>query len=166
MSEITRAQERATELIEVVYSIEGYAMKLTRDKEAAKDLLQQTVLKTLIANPSHEGRDLERWVSRVLYNTFVNEYRRKRRQQMISIADQTHLEHLLPKSAAADQQIIVEQMYQEILQLDISQQEVILLRIAGFSYKEIAEETGVAIGTIKSRIHFARKVLIEIMDVN
>ena len=151
-------------LAETVYSLTSYAIRLTQDENDAKDLLQTTVLKALSNKPEHITTSLKSWVGVIMYNTFVNEIRRKKRHNVLHVCEQHVFDVIGPIHHPADQQMIVAEIYNAVQRLSLKYQGTIMLLIQGYSYKEIAEEAGAPIGTIKSRIYHARLQLINILN--
>jgi RNA polymerase sigma-70 factor (ECF subfamily) len=162
------AAEFKYKLLGLQESLLGFAFSLTSNYDTARDLVQETLLKAL-TNSDKFAHDtsLKAWAFTILKNTFINDYRRKRRQGNFSI-----LSHELsfiedtktigiddPSSAYS-----VKEMAMNIEQLHESLRTPLKLRIVGFKYKEIANELNLNMGTVKSRIFLSRKQLVDIMN--
>jgi RNA polymerase sigma-70 factor (ECF subfamily) len=152
-------------------SLYGAALRMTRDRADAEDLLQETFLKAFRAYGGFEdGTNLRAWLFRILTNTYISTYRaRQRAPQMTDVddvedlylyrrltaaglsrsAEDAALERLTAPEVLAALDELPEQFRLAVLLSDVEQ----------FSYKEIAEITGVPIGTVMSRIHRGRKAL-------
>jgi RNA polymerase sigma-70 factor (ECF subfamily) len=155
-------------------SLYSAALRMTRNRADAEDLVQETYLKAYRAYASfREGTNLKAWLYRILTNTFINSYRAKHRQP-----DETELEEVedfylfrrlggLEAAAAgrsAEDEVLESFTDDEVKQAVESLPEnfritVLLADVEGFSYKEIAEITDVPIGTVMSRLHRGRRAL-------
>ena len=154
-----------TRLINMEERLERFALSLTSDREAAKDLLQETYVKALSSKDKFiEFTNFEAWAYTIMKNTFINNYRKAVRQN--TIVDQTEDLYYLNNSKESNY-IKPDSNYQhkEIQKrIDALQAELkvpFLMHTEGYKYKEIAEELDLKIGTVKSRIFFTRKKLME-----
>jgi RNA polymerase sigma-70 factor (ECF subfamily) len=142
-----------------------FAINLTRDNEAANDLYQETLYKALANKDKyHTGTNIRAWLFTIMRNIFINNYRRKAKQQ--TIFDGTPNDMLLNSRQAAVGNTAETVMYiKEINKAIYSLPEIFktpfLLYLEGYKYQEIALSMSEPLGTIKSRIHFARKLLKE-----
>jgi RNA polymerase sigma-70 factor (ECF subfamily) len=110
------------------------------------------------------GTNIKAWLFTIMRNIFINDYRRKAKQQ--TIFDSTPNDYLInqkqPSVAnAAETELRIKEIYKAIYQLPEIFKTPFLLYFEGYKYHEIAEELHEPLGTIKSRIHFARKLLKE-----
>jgi RNA polymerase sigma-70 factor, ECF subfamily len=164
----SRFEAEALPLLPGMYSA---AYRLTRNPSDAEDLVQETFLRAYRAFHQFEpGTNLKAWLYRILMNTFINSYRKRQREpQTVSdeeIADwylysKMNEAGLEPSAETAVIESLPDEEVQEALsslpeQFRIA---VLLADVEGFSYKEIAEITGVPIGTVMSRLHRGRKAL-------
>jgi RNA polymerase sigma-70 factor, ECF subfamily len=164
----SRFEAEALPLLPGLYSA---ANRLTRNAADAEDLVQETYLRAFRGfHQFQEGTNLKAWLYRILMNTFINSYRKKQRQpQTVSdeeVADwylySKMSESGLEPSAETE---VIESLPDEDVQEALSsipeqfRIAVLLADVEGFSYKEIAEITGVPIGTVMSRLHRGRKAL-------
>ncbi|HVL88683.1 MAG TPA: sigma-70 family RNA polymerase sigma factor [Actinomycetota bacterium] len=159
--------ETAIPLIEQMY---GTALRLTRNPSDAEDLLQETSLKAYQAFGQYEsGTNLRAWLYKIMVNTFISSYRKSKRQpQTVPEGDNEDFSlfdtlaaatHETPEAVILDQ-IPDEQVKAALESLpDQFRMAVLLADVEGFSYKEIADITGVSIGTVMSRLHRGRKQL-------
>jgi RNA polymerase sigma-70 factor (ECF subfamily) len=142
-----------------------FAYSLTYDKEDAKDLVQETYLKALMYKDKFVHNDnFKAWTYTIMKNTFINNYRRKIRQN--THRDQTketyHLNY--PKIHGLDDPdsaYSTKELRYTVKQLDDEFRIPFEMHNQGYKYKEIAEELKLNIGTVKSRIFFSRKKLME-----
>jgi RNA polymerase sigma-70 factor, ECF subfamily len=164
----SRFEAEALPLLQGLYSA---ANRLTRNAADAEDLVQETYLRAYRGfHQFQEGTNIKAWLYRILMNTFINSYRKKQRQpQTVSdeeVADwylySKMSESGLEPSAETE---VIESLPDEDVQEALSsipeqfRIAVLLADVEGFSYKEIAEITGVPIGTVMSRLHRGRKAL-------
>lgn len=142
-----------------------FAITLTRDSEAAKDLLQETMYRALANRERyHVGTNIKAWLYTIMRNIFINNYRRNARQQ--TIFDNSSNDYLLNFRQAAtanDAEVILTRKDIEaaIHELPEIFRNPFTLYFEGYKYHEIADMLAEPLGTIKSRIHFARKLLKE-----
>ncbi|KAF0239400.1 MAG: RNA polymerase sigma factor [Sediminibacterium sp.] len=143
--------------------LKPFAFTLTRDNEAAKDLYQETLYRALANKDKYNvGTNIKAWLYTIMRNIFINNYRRKSKQS--TIFDSTPNEFLLNlnQGAVANEgiaQINLKEVKQAIHNLPEIFKNPFLLYFDGYKYHEIAEMLEEPLGTIKSRIHFARKLL-------
>jgi RNA polymerase sigma-70 factor (ECF subfamily) len=145
--------------------LKPFAITLTRDNEQAKDLFQETLFRALANKEKyHAGTNIKAWLYTIMRNIFINNYRRKAKQN--TIFDSTPNEYLLNinQGAVVNQAVAslnIKEVQEAIHNLPIIFKNPFLLYFDGYKYHEIAEMLGEPLGTIKSRIHFARKLLKE-----
>ncbi len=148
------------------------ALRLTRNPSDAEDLVQETLLRAFRAfHQFRSGTNIRAWLFRILTNTFINEYRKRRRQPQ-TVPMEQHVEDWYLYSRLADEGLepsaeasVLESLPDEDVQRALSSLPepfriaVLLADVEGFSYREIAEITGVPTGTVMSRLHRGRKTL-------
>jgi RNA polymerase sigma-70 factor (ECF subfamily) len=140
-----------------------YAQILTADPDAARDLTQETMLRALLNRDKYRlGTNLKAWLYTIMRNTFINDYRRQRRMQRVG--QPQVLENIYAEQGRAAQNMGYQSLrYREILTaMDQMPQMFRLpfeLHYTGYKYAEIADLLQEPLGTIKSRIHNARKSL-------
>jgi RNA polymerase sigma-70 factor (ECF subfamily) len=149
------------------------ALRMTRNRADAEDLVQETYLKAYRSFATFtEGTNLRAWLYRILTNTFINSYRAARRRPEaadVEDVEDLYLYHrigpdLATPGASAEDQVLDRFTDDEVKDALESLPEnfriaVLLADVEGFSYKEIAEITDVPIGTVMSRIHRGRRAL-------
>jgi RNA polymerase sigma-70 factor, ECF subfamily len=150
------------------------ALRMTRNRSDAEDLVQETYLKAYRSFGSFtEGTNLKAWLYRILTNTYINAYRAaKRRPEITDVEDVEDL-YLYRRLAPGDGQA-PDRSAEEVALDSFTDDEVksaieslpeafriavLLADVEGFSYREIAEITDVPIGTVMSRIHRGRRAL-------
>jgi len=143
--------------------LKPFAITLTRDTEAAKDLFQETLYRALANRDKYNvGTNIKAWLYTIMRNIFINNYRRKVKQN--TIFDSTPNDFLLNQNQAvvanaAEVNLRLKDIQEAIHNLPGIFKNPFLLYFDGFKYHEIADMLGEPLGTIKSRIHFARKLL-------
>jgi RNA polymerase sigma-70 factor (ECF subfamily) len=144
-------------------SLKPVAFRLTRDNEDAEDLVQETVFKAFSNREKFtEGTNLKAWLFTIMKNTFITNYQRMvRRNTFIDTTDNLHYinstdnitENLAYSSFA------MKDIKKAIDKLDNIYRQPFMMHFKGFKYFEIAEKLDIPIGTVKNRIHIARKEL-------
>ena len=145
--------------------LKPFAVTLTRDNEVAKDLLQETMYRALANKEKYNvGTNIKAWLYTIMRNIFINNYRRKSKQS--TIFDSTPNEFLInynqvTTSNAAEGALKLKDIQFAIHKLPEIFRNPFMLYFEGYKYHEIADMLSEPLGTIKSRIHFARKLLKE-----
>ena len=150
------------------------AYRLCGNRADAEDLFQDVLVKAFdkadtIAELDNPGT----WLSRVMYNRFVDTTRQRARRRLTTVADGElgggGLENLGgPAAAEADAARLERRktLEQALAKLSEEHRVVVLLHdTEGYKIKEIEELTGIPAGTVKSRLHRARSRLREILDI-
>lgn len=141
----------------------SFALSLTLNKEEAEDLMQETNLKVLDNQEKYvDNINFKGWVFSIMRNIFINNYRRMaRRKTMIDTTD--NLYHLnLPQNSGYDSPEVaynVKEISSVINSFPEEYRRPFTLYVAGYKYEDIAEKMDIPLGTVKSRIFFARKRL-------
>lgn len=141
----------------------SFALNLTKDEESARDLVQETAFKAFKYRDHYQPQtNLRAWLMTIMRNSFINEYRKRKRRQTLN--DNTSNDYLLDSG----QQMVANHgestvMQEEIIKVVNTLEDWVripfLMHFQGFKYEEIADELEVPLGTIKSRIFFARQKL-------
>jgi len=145
--------------------LKPFAMNLTRDNDAAMDLYQETLYKALANQDKYNiGTNIKAWLFTIMRNIFINNYRRVVKQK--TIFDNTPNDYLLNHNKAtvvnyAESNMMMKEIKKAIYHLPEIFKTPFLLYFEGYRYHEIAGMLHQPLGTIKSRIHFARKLLKE-----
>ena len=147
------------------------ALRMTRNTSDAEDLVQETFVKAYAAfHQFKPGTNLRAWLHRILANTFINNYRRKRREPVqplgIDFQDdwQLGIDPLRRPAASAEAEALDRMADSEVLRAlrELPKEfrvAIYLADIEGYPYKEIAEMMGTPIGTVMSRLHRGREKL-------
>jgi RNA polymerase sigma-70 factor (ECF subfamily) len=148
----------------------GVAMRIARDPDAAKDLVQETLLRAMVAWGSFEtGSNLRAWLFRILTNAFINGYRKRRRHQRFATErpgdalvalygrDQDRTDNLDEALCAGE---LCDEVKAALEHLGPDYRDVVeRADLRGEKYKDIADALRVPIGTVMSRLFRARRVL-------
>ncbi len=152
-----------TKLLALQSNLLNFAYLLTSNRDDAYDLLQDTTLKALDNEDKYvENVNFKGWVFTIMRNIFINNYRKVARSA--TIIDQTEdLYHLnLPQEsgfATPDGSIAVGEITAAINSFSDEYRVPFSMHVAGYKYNEIAEKMNLPLGTVKSRIFFARQRL-------
>ncbi len=150
-------------LLDLQDNMFNFAYILTSDREDARDLLQDTTLKVLDNQDKFtDNTNFKGWVFTVMRNIFINNYRKLVRNQ--TIVDKTEdLYHLnLPQESGFDTPdgtFNVKEITKAINSFSDEYRIPFIMHIAGYKYNEIAHTMNLPLGTVKSRIFFARQKL-------
>jgi len=160
------------DVLPLLSSLYGAAMRLTRNPADAEDLVQETYLRAFRGFAGfQEGTNLKAWLYRILTNSYINTYRKKQREpQTVEGPDDIDEWYLFDRLGARNVEGSAEdEVLERIPDEDVKQaleslpenfrMPVLLADVEGFSYKEIAEIMDTPIGTVMSRLHRGRKAL-------
>ena len=174
---ISRRTEQRTEFerqaLVHLSSLYGAAYRLTRNPRDAEDLVQDAMVRAYRFWGSYqEGTNCKAWLFRILTNTFINEYQRKKRSRQVLDAANSEQDAvggvfvdtdaqtrrdpetlLLEKSISDDVQRALDELPEDF------RVAVVLCDVQGLSYKEIAEIVGCPVGTVMSRLFRGRRLL-------
>lgn len=141
------------------------AMKLTKQRDDAEDLIQDTYYKALKNKDKFTaGTNLKGWLYTIMKNTFINNYRRKKQQN--TFVDETESQYFLNSREAdtasrTDVNLDNEYIMRQIDSIEKTYTEAFFMHYNGYKYEEIADHFGIPLGTVKSRIFLARKKMME-----
>ena len=157
------AIEFNTKLTNEKQSLNNFAMSLTHNTDDALDLLQDTFVKAITYKDKFEdSTNFRAWLFTIMKNTFINSYRRSVRTKQIM---QTNSDVAMARAWKNNYQDFTESrlaakdIYNKIEKLEDQYKIPFTRYYSGYKYEEIATEMKLPLGTIKSRIFFARKIL-------
>ena len=148
------------------------AVRMTRNRADAEDLVQETYLKAWRAYDSYEeGTNLRAWLFRIMTNTYINRYNAAQRRPTETDLDEVEELFLYRRLGTIDQSRMNASAEDQMMELFTDDEvrsaieelpenfrlPLILSDVEGFAYKEIAEILDVPIGTVMSRLHRGRK---------
>lgn len=150
-------------VLDLTKSLKPFALKLTRDMEDAEDLLQETMFRAFSNEDKfEEGTNLKAWLFTIMKNIFINNYRKKvKRNTLIDTTDNMYYINssstVLPNEGETS--FVMNDIQQAILELSNEFRVPFMMHFKGYKYHEISEKLNLPLGTVKSRIFFARKAL-------
>lgn len=150
--------------------LRNYAYKMTGNELDADDLLQETYLRAFrFFHKFEKGTNCKAWLFRIMKNLFINNYRKN--QKSPGKVDYEEIENFFEniKSDKLDSSDLQEKVFANLLDDQVTialnslqddfKTVIILCDLEGLSYEEIAEFVQCPIGTVRSRLHRARKLL-------
>ena len=154
---VSSSAEFHGQLVTLLPKLRVQALALTRNRAAAEDLVQDAVANALAAKDSFTpGTNFAAWMHRILRNRFISTLRKQR--------ETTDIEDL-PMSAFAvsgahEDRLVLKELSRALGKLPSDQREALFMVVLqGLSYEEVAQATGCAVGTAKSRVFRARRQL-------
>ncbi len=143
--------------------LQGFALKLTKDVEDANDLYQDTMVKILSNQEKFLiGTNFRAWASTIMRNVFINSYRK--RKVANTIFDSTDNSYYLdagPQTVLndGDAKMTMDELMNAVGSIKEELSQPFMMAYYGYKYDEIADQLELPLGTVKSRIFFARKEL-------
>jgi RNA polymerase sigma-70 factor (ECF subfamily) len=150
------------------------AMRMTRNRSDAEDLVQETFIKAWRSFATYQqGTNLRAWLFRIMTNTYINKYNAQQRKPTETELDDVEELFLYKRLGAVDQSQLSQSAEDQMLSLftddevkksleELPEQfriPVLMSDVEGFSYKEIAEILEIPLGTVMSRLHRGRKAM-------
>ncbi len=170
--ELKEFEQTALEYIDSLFNV---AMKMTGNREEAEDLVQETYLKMhRFSHTFMEGTNLKAWLFKILRNSFNNVYRKKTREPHEVRYDYEIEDFFLynktssvqrNNGSVSEKKLNIDDYLEDEVKFALDNlpqdfREVVLYsEIEGLSYEEISDVIGCPIGTVKSRLYRARKLL-------
>ena len=151
-------------LVALVPELRSRALRLARDGATADDLVQDAIERALrFADQYERGTNLRAWTHQILFSVFVTRYRRTRRERnALRVLSSDPCAWTLPEPfSAPDKDVALTQATRQRLDaLPEGFRAVIeLVDLGERSYRDAAEELGVPVGTVMSRLHRGRRML-------
>lgn len=144
-------------------SLRMYALNFTHDGEDADDLVQDTLLKAITYfDKFREGTNLKGWLYTIMKNTFINNYRRLVKvNSLVTQSDEIPSSSLIFSASAnlGESHFVMTDIRNALLSLSDDYKVPFTMYFEGYKYHEIANYLQIPIGTVKTRIHVARKLL-------
>ena len=152
----------------------NYALKISGNADDAQDLVQETYYKAFrYFDKFQSGTNSKAWMFMILKNTFINDYRKSKREpykldyeQIQNFYENVKADQAIENNLDKDfyNDLFDDELTEAIDQLPTKMREVFLLcDLEGYSYEETADLVGCPIGTVRSRLHRARHMLQEIL---
>ena len=160
-------EKEAVPHMDAVYN---FALRMTGDEDDADDLVQETYMKAFrFFDKFEKGTNCKAWLFRILKNSFINDYRKQTKEPNKVDYDDVQNFYENIKSNEVESKHYELDAFSNLLDDDISKaitelpedfRTVIILNdIEGFTYEEIADFVDIPVGTVRSRLHRARKML-------
>lgn len=145
------------QVISILPKLRIQALALTRNRSAAEDLVQDAVCNALSASASFiPGTNFPAWMHRILRNRFISNLRKRRDTTDIDDVPQA----AFATEAAHEDRLTLKELGRAMTRLPADQREALVMVVVhGMSYEALAEATGCAVGTAKSRVFRARRQL-------
>jgi len=153
---------------EMTNLLNAFAYNLTKNVEDAKDLFQETAFRAITNKEKFRpGTNFKAWLFTIMKNIFINNYRKKVKQN--TIMDSTDNMFYINSGSVvignrAESNIMMQELDKMVAKLDDSIKIPFMMHYQGFKYQEIADDLELPLGTIKSRIFFARKELKNVIN--
>ncbi len=143
--------------------LKSRALKFTHDNEDANDLVQETFLKAIrYYHQYHQGTNLRGWLFTILRNTFINHYNKTTRINKV-LGNEDNIKEcdllISASSNSSQSKFIIDDVKKMIDKLPEQYHKPFNLYYQGYQYQEIAKYMGLPLGTVKTNIFIARKIL-------
>lgn len=165
-SDVEKNPSFKASLLKLQPNLMAFAMRLTADRDAAHDLVQDTTLKALTNEEKFvDNANFKGWMLTIMRNIFINSYRKTTKTKTIVDATDNlyHLNAHDSTGATTEGVYAVTEISETIARFPETYREPFNLHIAGYKYEEIAEKLSMPLGTVKSRIFFTRQKLREML---
>ncbi len=156
------------QLVNLEKNLKRFAYSLTANQEDSRDLVQETFLKALTYRKQfRDNSNLKAWTFTIMKHIFINNYRKSAKQN--TTMDNTKNLYFLNNTeelaaSEPDVAISVKEINKKIHSLEDGLRIPFEMYLSGYKYKEIAKEMNLNLGTVKSRIFFSRKKLMQALE--
>lgn len=146
-------------------SVLGTALRLTRSREEAEDLAQEAMVRAYEAYERFDGANFKAWLLRIVTNLYINRYRQRQRAPQLGSLDDDYVAEPSGDEAETPERLVFDELVGAEIEEALSRvpedfrMTVMLSDIEGMTYQEIADATGVPIGTVRSRLARGRAQL-------
>lgn len=148
---------------ENISAMENFAKKLTKNGTDAQDLVQETVIRAYRSfHTFKQGTSFKSWSFTIMKNTFITWYNKKKKKGVVNapIEDFSYALHSkYTTKNNAESKLRVQEIISCIEELSYKSKLPFLMHIEGYQYNEIADALNIPMGTVKSRINYARTKL-------
>jgi RNA polymerase sigma-70 factor, ECF subfamily len=174
MAQIIGRETFSVDAMQYAPQLFSTALRMTRNRADAEDLMQETYTKAWRAFDSYQqGTNLRAWLFRILTNTYINKYNSQLRKPIETELDEVEELYLFKRLGAFDQSQLSQSAEDQMLEMFTDDEvknaieelpetfriPLLMSDVEGFSYKEIAEILDIPIGTVMSRLHRGRKAM-------
>jgi RNA polymerase sigma-70 factor (ECF subfamily) len=146
-------------------SILGSALRFTRSRDEAEDLAQEAIVRAYEAFDRFDGTNFKAWMLRILTNLYINKYRQRQRGPQLNSLDEEGAVEPVADGDEVPDRLLFDGMVGAEVEEALARVPhdfritVLLSDVEGMSYQEIADVTGVPIGTVRSRLARGRAIL-------
>ncbi len=162
------AKEFNSQVNDFTHNLRPHAMRFAKNEENANDLIQDTIYKALANRHRFRlGTNLKAWLYTIMKNTFITGYQKKSRRN--ECVDNTQNQHYINDlnytiENYGENRFVLNDIHNAVNNLDDTFKTPFMMYFRGFKYLEIADKLNIPIGTVKNRIHIARKELKSKLD--
>lgn len=145
----------------------SFALSLTKNREDAEDLLQETAMRAYRNREKYQvGTNFKAWSATIMRNTFINGYRKKKRRNIYQEPIDSHAYSLdiNPSYNNGLKDLLFDDLDEILDAIGSSYSVPFRMFYEGYQYDEIAESMCIPIGTVKSRIFFARRKMRSLIE--
>jgi RNA polymerase sigma-70 factor (ECF subfamily) len=151
------------EIVQYEDMLRPFAFNLTKSREATEDLIQDTFYRALSNREKFaEGTNIKAWLFTIMRNIFINNYRRDQKKHTVTdTSDNQYLLNSTKKTEknGSERSFMAQDIEHAMEEVSKDFTEPFMMYHNGFKYQEIADKLDLPLGTVKSRIFFARKEL-------
>jgi RNA polymerase sigma-70 factor, ECF subfamily len=151
-------------LIGEIDNLRRFALRLTRNTSDADDLVQGTLVRALEKKDYfEENTNLFSWASKIMFNIFASQYRRKKRFE----TQYDPVPYLEQASIGPSQEVTADlaKVRESMKRLSKEHRDMlVLVCIRGMRYEEVSEMLQIPVGTVRSRLSRARKQLQDLLE--
>ncbi len=144
----------------------AFALKLTCNQQDAKDLVQDTTLRALqYRHKYRQDTNFKGWITTIMYNQFLTNKKRSARRNTLEAPMEDFLYAAENETVEnkVEEHLFIKEVMEMLAQLSDTCRVPFLMYYQGYPYREISEKLGIPLGTVKSRISFARSNLKRMM---
>ncbi|MCB0770051.1 MAG: RNA polymerase sigma factor [Flavobacteriales bacterium] len=144
-----------------------FALSLTKDRDDASDLLQESMVRALTYRDKfRENTNFKAWLYTIMKNTFINDHRRSKRTKTVmdTVDREREQVRMVQMPHSPEGRIRMDEIQRSLKSLDPAFRIPFNMHHQGYKYNEIAEHLGIPVGTVKSRIFQARQRLMGMLS--
>lgn len=150
----------SSQLLQCESSLKSLAYYLTGSASGSEDLLQETFYRALRHEDKfQQGTNLKAWLSTIMRNIFINDYHKKKIVYAAGHGDYEVSSIARTEVNGSYRAVISQEIHAAMQTVNSDFTRPFMMYFSGFQYQEIAEQLQLPIGTVKSRIHSARREL-------
>jgi len=149
--------------LEHLNSLKNFARSLTRDEVSSKDLVQESMIRAYKGKHTFKsGSNFRNWAFTIIKNTFITNFNKRKKRRVVNAPIDDFVfalenKHSIDNNALSKMRI--KEIKKCIKKLSPKSQKPFCMHVEGYQYDEISDQLEIPIGTVKSRINFARTKL-------